>query len=216
MNKNNLGMYLNKLRLSAGISARELSRNADLSQSYLSNIEKGIKNNPSPKALNKIAMALSNYGLDKDNVLYELLKRTPDYNDDEITKSYIRNQSINDSYSDAQDYFNTNETKYIKYKHIEETNSGNIDLKKILNHKNKINISYTFKELDHEHTVILGKNIKQQILNVVDELVKMHVYNNPELLNNDEADNENVDWKISTNKLRIIEQQDGSNEDSDN
>jgi len=51
---------------------------------------------------------------------------------------------------------------------------------------------------------------------VVDEFVKMHVYNNPELLNNDEADNENVDWKISTNKLKIIEQQDVSNEDSDN
>lgn len=214
MQENNLGIYLNKLRLSAGISARELSRKSDLSQSYLSNIEKGIKNNPSPKALNKIARALSNYGLDKDNVLYELLKRTPGYEDDEIIKSYVHNQSNNESYSDSQNYFfnakgELQEANSIPQKHM-------LDLRDVLNVKNKVGTKYTFKELDHEHTVILGKNIKQQILNVVDELVKMHVYNNPELLNNDEADNENVDWKISTNKLRIIEQQDVSNEDSDN
>lgn len=58
----------------------------------------------------------------------------------------------------------------------------------------------------------LGENIKKYILNIVDELVKMYVYNNPELLINDEADNENVDWKISINKLRVVEQQEVSNE----
>lgn len=214
MNENNLGMYLNKLRLSTGISARELSRKADLSQSYLSNIEKGVKNNPSPKALNKIALALSNYGLDKDNVLYELLKRTPDYKDDEITKSYIRNQSTNDKHTDTNNYFYNIKGELQKSQPIPQKHM--INLRDVLNVKNKVGTKYTFKELDHEHTVVLGKNIKQQILNVVDELVKMHVYNNPELLNNDEADTENVDWKISTNKLRIIEQQDVSNEDSDN
>ncbi|AIR82020.1 hypothetical protein [Staphylococcus epidermidis] len=58
----------------------------------------------------------------------------------------------------------------------------------------------------------LGENIKKYILNIVDELVKMYVYNNPELLINDEADNENVDWKISIYKLRVVEQQEVSNE----
>ncbi|WP_426428641.1 helix-turn-helix domain-containing protein [Staphylococcus equorum] len=213
MNKNSLGMYLNKLRLSAGISARELSRKADLSQSYLSNIEKGIKNNPSPKALNKIAIALSNYGLDKDNVLYELLKRTTEYEDDEITKSFVRNQATKNSYKNAKNYFYNSKGELQESQPVPQKNM--LDLRDILDVKNHIGTKYTFEELDREHTITLGKNIKQQILNVVDELVKLHVYNNPELLNNDEADNENVDWKISTNKLRIIEQQDVSNKDSD-
>ncbi|MDY3276723.1 helix-turn-helix transcriptional regulator [Staphylococcus chromogenes] len=205
-----IGNYISELRNKVNITNKQLTDSSNVSYSYLSNLEKGRKDNPTISTLNKIAIGFSEYGLDKDTILFELLKRTPGYEDDNVIKSIIKTQSFKNS---GGNYFNANgelqEANSIPQKHM-------LDLRDILNVKNKIGTKYTFKELDHEHTVVLGKNIKQQILNVVDELVKMHVYNNPELLNNDEADNENVDWKISTNKLRIIEQQDISNEESDN
>lgn len=214
MDNINLGDYIYNLRREVNISNRELSRNADISQTYMNNIEKGKQKKPTKDVLNKIALGFSNYGLDKDTILFELLRRTPGYENDEIIRNIVKQQSVQNSYADSMGYYFNAKGELKKSQSIPQKHM--LDLRDILNVKNKIGTKYTFKELDHEHSVVLGKNIKQQILNVVDELVKMHVYNNPELLNNDEADNENVDWKISTNKLRIIEQQDVSNEDSDN
>ncbi|MEX6014343.1 helix-turn-helix domain-containing protein [Mammaliicoccus sciuri] len=211
MNKNNLGEYISSLRNEVKISNRELSRNADISQTYMNNIEKGKQKKPTKDVLNKIALGFSKYGLDKDTILFELLNRTPGFEDDELKKNVLKSYNVSNFYSHI-----SLDDKGQLMKTKPNPQDSMIDLSDILNAKNQIETKHTFKILDHEHTVVLGKNIKQQILNVVDELVKMHVYNNPELLNSDEADNENVDWKISTNKLRIIEQQDVKKEDGDN
>lgn len=211
---NTIGDYISELRSKINITNKQLTDSSNVSYSYLSNLEKGRKDNPTISTLNKIANGFSEYGLDKDTILFELLKRTPDYENDEEIRVIVKNESSKSNYKKSSGYFFNAKGELQKSKPIPQKNM--LDLRDVLNVNNQIGTKYTFKELDSEHTITLGKNIKQQILNVVDELVKLHVYNNPELLHDDETDNENVDWKISTNKLRIIEQQDVSDEDSDN
>ncbi|WP_158258893.1 helix-turn-helix transcriptional regulator [Staphylococcus succinus] len=211
---NTIGNYISELRSKVNITNKQLTDSSNVSYSYLSNLEKGRKDNPTISTLNKIAIGFSEYGLDKDTILFELLKRTPGYDDENTIKSIVKKESNKNNFKNIGGYYFNAKGELQEPKPVPQKNL--IDLRDVLNVKNKIGTKYTFKELDHEHTITLGKNIKQQILNVVDELVKLHVYNNPELLNNDEADNEAVDWKLSTNKLRIIEQQDVSNEESDN
>ncbi|WP_419795763.1 helix-turn-helix transcriptional regulator [Staphylococcus equorum] len=211
---NTIGNYISELRNKINITNKQLTDSSNVSYSYLSNLEKGRKDNPTISTLNKIAVGFSEYGLDKDTILFELLKRTPGYEDDEEIINIVKNESSQGNYKNIGGYFFNSKGELQEPEKIPQENL--IDLRDILNVKSQIDIKYTFKELDQEHTVILGKNIKQQILNVVDELVKMHVYNNPELLNKDESDNEAVDWKISTNKLKIIENRmTSNNEDSD-
>lgn len=53
-----IGKNLNKLREDKKLGVNELSRLADVNASYISAIENGSKNNPSPKILNKLADAL--------------------------------------------------------------------------------------------------------------------------------------------------------------
>lgn len=197
LERETLGELIKSIRKEMGINTVELANLADISKSYMYNIENGTQKSPKFEILIKLANAIS----ENSAYTYSFLIRQ------------FQQKLPNKNFEKQSYYFNANGE-------LQEANSipqkNMLDLRDILNVNNKIDTKYTFKELDHEHSVVLGKNIKQQILNVVDELVKMHVYNNPELLNNDEADNENVDWKISTNKLRIIEQHDVSNEDSDN
>ncbi|MBU3188722.1 helix-turn-helix domain-containing protein [Clostridium bowmanii] len=53
-----LGDNIKRIRKSRKLGLNELAKKSDISGSYLSNIEKGIKTNPSIDALNNIAKAL--------------------------------------------------------------------------------------------------------------------------------------------------------------
>lgn len=55
--------YVKKLRLKAGLSITEMAKIAGMSVSYWSQMEKGLKGNPSTPAANKkISMTQLNYG----------------------------------------------------------------------------------------------------------------------------------------------------------
>mgnify|MGYP000942775421 CR=1 FL=1 len=54
-----VGENINKIRESKQMGLNETARKAGISGSYLSNIEKGIKQNPSMESLEKIAKALN-------------------------------------------------------------------------------------------------------------------------------------------------------------
>lgn len=69
-----LGEYIYNLRKKMRIGGRELSRKIGISQSYLFNLEKGIKSNPSVEVLNKIARAFETYGVSYIEVLDEFNK----------------------------------------------------------------------------------------------------------------------------------------------
>jgi transcriptional regulator with XRE-family HTH domain len=53
-----VGDNIKQIRISKKLGLNELAKKSNISGSYLSNIEKGIKNNPSIDALNNIADAL--------------------------------------------------------------------------------------------------------------------------------------------------------------
>lgn len=54
-----IGSKINEIRLLKDISLSQLSRDTGISKGYLSNIENGIKENPSIDTLRKIATALN-------------------------------------------------------------------------------------------------------------------------------------------------------------
>jgi transcriptional regulator with XRE-family HTH domain len=54
-----IGDNIKKIRELNNLGVNELARKANISGSYISNIEKGIKTNPSIEALEKIATALN-------------------------------------------------------------------------------------------------------------------------------------------------------------
>lgn len=54
-----IGSKINEIRLLKNISLSQLSRDTGISKGYLSNIENGIKENPSIDTLLKIATALN-------------------------------------------------------------------------------------------------------------------------------------------------------------
>lgn len=54
-----IGSKINEIRLLKNISLSQLSRDTGISKGYLSNIENGIKENPSIDILRKIAAALN-------------------------------------------------------------------------------------------------------------------------------------------------------------
>lgn len=53
-----LGEKIKKLRIDKKMSIRELSKKSDVSNGYLSDLERGIENNPSLKKLMNISTAL--------------------------------------------------------------------------------------------------------------------------------------------------------------
>lgn len=53
-----LGLKINRIRVLKGITLGQLSRTTGISKGYLSNLEKGIKANPSFEVLEKISLAL--------------------------------------------------------------------------------------------------------------------------------------------------------------
>lgn len=54
-----IGSKLKEIRLAKGISLSELSRLAHVSKSYISDIERGIRENPSSDILEKLSTALN-------------------------------------------------------------------------------------------------------------------------------------------------------------
>lgn len=54
-----IGKNLNRIRIEKNLGVNELSRLSEVNASYISAIEKGNKDNPSPKILNKLAEALN-------------------------------------------------------------------------------------------------------------------------------------------------------------
>lgn len=55
---NHIGQRIKKIRLKKNISLTELAERADIAKSYLSNVERGIQNNPSIQFIEKIANTL--------------------------------------------------------------------------------------------------------------------------------------------------------------
>lgn len=53
-----IGKNLKKIRLKNGLSINELSRMSEVNASYISAIERGVKNNPSQDILKKLSQAL--------------------------------------------------------------------------------------------------------------------------------------------------------------
>ena len=73
-----LGNFIKKLRQEKGISGRELARRSEISQAYLSQLETGQNENPTPQILKKLAngLGITSYDLmaiaghyDKDDLL---------------------------------------------------------------------------------------------------------------------------------------------------
>lgn len=56
--KKEIGRYLAQLRKSRRLSARQLAKQSGVSQAYISQIERGVYNNPQPDILEKLAKAL--------------------------------------------------------------------------------------------------------------------------------------------------------------
>ena len=55
---NNIGSRIKEMRKRKNLSLTELAQNANVAKSYLSNVERGIQNNPSIQFIEKIASAL--------------------------------------------------------------------------------------------------------------------------------------------------------------
>ncbi|MFB9325034.1 helix-turn-helix domain-containing protein [Paenibacillus aurantiacus] len=53
-----IGARIKKIRLRKGLSLTELAESAEVAKSYLSNVERGIQNNPSIQFVEKIASTL--------------------------------------------------------------------------------------------------------------------------------------------------------------
>lgn len=52
------GVYLKKVRKAKGLSGRELAKRSNISQAYLSQLERGENNKPSPEIIKKLAIGL--------------------------------------------------------------------------------------------------------------------------------------------------------------
>lgn len=55
----NFGEHIKKIRTEKGLSMRELERRSGLSQSYISQLEKGIQQNPKNETIQKLALGLN-------------------------------------------------------------------------------------------------------------------------------------------------------------
>ncbi|WP_192978081.1 helix-turn-helix domain-containing protein [Mammaliicoccus vitulinus] len=191
MDNNNLGEYIKKLRSQLGVSNRELARRANISQSYMYNLENGRQTKPTISMLNKLANAFSEFGFDKTTMIKEIALHL-DLNDDEINQLIKSAESLDKL---ERKEFYTNEKLKRNLTNVLDTKDVYQDLKYTV----ELNNNKTY-------TISLGDNIRQHIKSVVDEIVKMHVYNNPEVLKNNEDSNQEIDWNISINKLKIIEE----------
>lgn len=77
------GRFLKELRIRRGLSMRELSRRAGISQAYISQMEKGDRGNPKPEVIVKLAPHL--------NISYPELMNVAGYlvKDNEFTEEEI-------------------------------------------------------------------------------------------------------------------------------
>lgn len=64
MNDNSIGVYLKEKREELGISKYRLAKDSQLSHTYISQLESGLKSNPSPEILDKLAQALGINNID--------------------------------------------------------------------------------------------------------------------------------------------------------
>ena len=60
------GPYLRELRRAAGLSLKKVERHAEVSNAYLSQIERGLRNPPHPEILNRLAKL---YGVSAEDLL---------------------------------------------------------------------------------------------------------------------------------------------------
>jgi XRE family transcriptional regulator of biofilm formation len=68
-----IGERIHLSRVEQGLSISELAKKADVAKSYLSNVERSIKTNPSVQFVEKVAQAL---GVPVDQLLYERAAKT--------------------------------------------------------------------------------------------------------------------------------------------
>lgn len=197
MNNNSLGEYIKKLRENVGISNRKLSIDASMSRTYLYNIEKGKQTSPKSDIVIRIAEALSNYGYDKFEVMKELLERIEEYTKKDIDRILDSEKLIE------------------KKKHEENISDKNInttDLSYILSSLTE-NVTFDINFYGKDYTITLGNNMKLQIQEAIEPIIKLHVLNNPDLLENDFYKNDSIDYTLGVNKANIMLQVDNENKE---
>lgn len=187
------GEFIKELRKNNNMTVRDIADQTGISKSYLYNLEKGNQNAPRTDVIIKLAKVFSSNGVSEESIVKSLVSRIEKYSEEE-KKSILESVKKDPLYN--YHFKSIGEFKYIKsnLSKILDTRDVNQDLKYTINLNN--NKSYT---------ISLGDNIRQHIKSVVDEIVKMHIYNNPEVLKNNKDSNQEIDWNISTNKLKIIE-----------
>lgn len=197
MNNNSLGEYIKKLRENVGVSNRRLSIDASMSRTYLYNIEKGKQTSPKADIVVRIAEAFTKYGYDKLEVMSELLERIEDYTEKDVNR-------ILDS-----------EKLLEQRKHEEKNNSkhnNNTDLSYVLSSLTE-NVTFDINYYGKDYTITLGNNMKLQIQEAIEPIIKLHVLNNPELLENDFYKNDSIDYTLGINKANIMLQVDNENKE---
>lgn len=188
-----LGEFIKELRKNNNMTVRDIADQTGISKSYLYNLEKGNQNAPRTDVIIKLAKVFSSNGVSEESIVKSLVSRIEKYSEEEkesILESVKKDPLYNYHFKSIGEF------KYIKS-----------DLSKILDTRDVYQeLKYTINLNNNKsYTISLGDNIRQHIKSVVDEIVKMHIYNNPEVLKNNKDSNQEIDWNISTNKLKIIE-----------
>lgn len=188
-----LGEFIKELRKNNNMTVRDIADQTGISKSYLYNLEKGNQNAPRTDVIIKLAKVFSSNGVSEESIVKSLVSRIKKYSEEE-KESILESVKKDPLYN-------------YHFKSIGEFNYLKSDLSKILDTRDVYqDLKYTIKLNNNKtYTISLGDNIRQHIKSVVDEIVKMHVYNNPEILKNDDESNQEIDWNLSINKLKIIE-----------
>ncbi|MDW3946289.1 helix-turn-helix transcriptional regulator [Staphylococcus saprophyticus] len=191
-----LGDFIKKTRQKYNLSATKLEQLSHVSKSYIYKIENGLKTEPKDEILVKLAFGFGRAGANSKSVLEEMVSKS--------------NNISQDILKELNDILLTIEYEFAKSK-------KSIDNLSYMLADKKNNLEYTINIYNQTYTVELNNNIKSSIKSVLDEIVKMHIFNNPELLKNNTLTNEKVDYSYGINKLKIMEDRAfKDNEDSDN
>lgn len=191
-----LGNFIKKTRQKYNLSATKLEQLSHVSKSYIYKIENGLKIEPKDEILVKLAFGFGRAGANSKSILEELVSKS--------------NNISQDMLKELKEILLTMEYEFAKSK-------KNIDNLSYMLADKKNSLEYTINIYNQTYTVELNNNIKSSIKSVIDEIVKIHIFNNPELLKNDTLTNEKVDYSYGINKLKIMEDRAfKDNGDSDN
>lgn len=191
-----LGNFIKNTRQEYELSATKLEQLSNVSKSYIYKIENGLKTAPKEEILIKLAFGFGRVGANSEYVLSEMVSKSENI---------------------SKDMLPTLNEVLLNYEYEFAKSKNDIDnLSYILADKNR-SLEYTLNIYNKIYTIELNNNIKSSIKVALDEIIKIHVFNNPELLKNVTLTNEKVDYDYGHNKLKIFENRTTTNnEDGDN